>query len=134
MTRKRYLLPSLLAVGMLLMVACHHDGLSRDQRKARRAAERCYKYLRQGKYDRFVGQIAYADQMSPEYLQQMQDLIHESAHRSEAAHGPMLSAEAVGDTLMGDLAHIYLQVTYTDSTSEEIGVPMVCINGDWVMQ
>ena len=124
-----------IAIVMLLALgACHRDGLSREQRQARRAAERCYKYLRTGRYDRFVDEIAYADQMSPEYRQQMQDLVFESAHSFESVHGNMVSAEAVGDTLMGDLAHIYLQVTYADSTSEEIGLPMVCIDGDWKMQ
>jgi len=125
---------SIATVMLFALSACHGDGLSRDQRQARRAAERCYKYLRTGRYDRFVDEIAYADQMSPEYRRQMQDLVHESAHNYEAAHGKMLAAEAVGDTLMGDLAHIYLQVTYADSTSEEIGLPMVCIDGDWKMQ
>ena len=133
MTKPGRLLPACLMCIVLMLAACH-GGLSRDQIKARSAAERCYKYLRTGRYDRFVGEIAYADQMSPEYRQQMQDLVHESAQRYESEHGKMLSAVAVGDTLMDDLAHIYLQITYADSTSEEIGLPMVCIDGDWKMQ
>lgn len=128
------MLPALLMAFGLLLASCHDDGLSREQRRARRAAERCYEYLREGEYGRFVGEIAYADQMSPGYRQQMQDLVHESTYAFETAHGRMLSAEAVGDTLMGDLAHVYLQVTYADSTSEEIGVPMVCVEGEWKMQ
>ena len=117
-----------------MFAACHNDGLSREQRRARRAAERCYKLLRDNKYERFVDQIAYADQMSPEYRQQMQELIHESADKDQQAHGKLLSVKAIGDTLMGDLAHIYLQLVYEDSTAEEIGLPMVCIEGDWKMQ
>ena len=132
MTIKKVLLPLLLMT--LLFGACHNDGLSRDQREARKAAERCYEDLRKGRFDRFVDAIAYADQMSPEYRQQMQDLIHESTYQNESAHGKMVSAVAIGDTLAGNLAHIYLQVTYADSTSEEIGVPMICIDGDWKMQ
>ena len=118
-TLKRFL-PAVLMV--LALVACHNDGLTRDQRRARRAAERCYRYLQNGKYDRFVSEIAYADQMSPEYRSQMQD------------HGNLISFEAVGDTIQSDLAHIYLQLTYADSTSEEVGLPMICIDGDWKMQ
>lgn len=134
MTKIYNQLSVLLVACIVILVSCHNDGLSRDQRQARRAAERCYKYLRQGKYNKFVDEIAYADQMSPEYRRQMEDLVHESAAREEKAHGEMLSATAVGDTLSGDRAHIYLQVIYADSTSEEIGLPMVCVDGDWKMQ
>ena len=93
MTKPGRLLPACLMCIVLMLAACH-GGLSRDQIKARSAAERCYKYLRTGRYDRFVGEIAYADQMSPEYRQQMQDLVHESAQRYESEHGKMLSAVA----------------------------------------
>lgn len=134
MTKTDNWLSVLLLSCIFILAGCHSDGLSRDQRHARRAAERCYKYLRQGKYNRFVGEIAYADQMSPEYRRQMEDLVHESAAREVRAHGEMLSATAVGDTLADDRAHIYLQVIYADSTLEEIGLPMVCVDGDWKMQ
>ncbi len=130
-TLKRFLSAVLM---VLALVACHNDGLTRDQRRARRAAERCYRYLQNGKYDRFVSEIAYADQMSPEYRSQMQDLIHEASERDRRAHGNLISVEAVGDTIQSDLAHIYLQLTYADSTSEEVGLPMICIDGDWKMQ
>jgi hypothetical protein len=72
--------------------------------------------------------------MSPEYRSQMQDLIHEAAERDRRAHGDLISAEAIGDTIQDEHAHIYLQLTYADSTSEEVGLPMICIDGDWKMQ
>jgi len=125
-----------LLVGLIVLIlpSCHNDGLNRQQRRARRAAERCYEYLQDKKFNRFVGEIAYAEQMSPEYRQQMEDLIEENTIRNIEEHGKLLSAEAVGDSITGDLAHIYLQLTYADSTSEEVGLPMICIEGDWKMQ
>jgi len=131
---QRLRLPLLALLLALAFAACHNDGLSKEQRRARQAAERCYKYLQDGEYNRFVDEIAYADQMSPEYRAQMLDLIHEHTEHNRLAHGELLSAVATGDTLMGDLAHVYLQLTYADSTSEEVGLPMVCIEGDWKMQ
>ncbi len=121
-------------VAVLILVSCHNDGLSRDQRQVRSAAERCYELLQEKKYDQFVEEIAYSDQMSPEYRQQMQDLIQEHADNMLREHGKLLSAEATGDSIIGDIAHVYLQVTYADSTSEEVGVPMICIEGKWKMQ
>ena len=113
--------------------SCSSD-LSREQRRVRRAAERCYEYLQKGKYEKFVGQIAYADSMSDDYRTQMVDLIKEYAAAEEQRHGKLKDVCVTGDTIIGEQAHVYLQVTYADSTSEEIGVPMVKVGKKWKMQ
>lgn len=116
-----------------MIVACS-GRLSREQRRVRRAAENCYEYLQKGKYEKFVGQIAYADSMPEDYRAQMVDLIKEYAAMETARHGKLTEVTATGDTIIGEQAHVYLQITYADSTSEEIGVPMVKVGKKWKMQ
>ena len=113
-----------------MMMSCSGD----DHSRVRDAAEKCYKYLQKGKYEKFVDEIAYADSMSEDYRIQMVDLIKEYAASEENRHGKLIKVEATGDTIMDALAHVYLQISYADNTSEEVGVPMVKVDGDWKMQ
>lgn len=133
MTDKMTLKGFLCSIALVALVGCSSE-LSREQRRVRRAAEQCYEYLQKGKYEKFVGEIAYADQMSSEYRSQMVDLVHEHMAGNITKHGRMLSATAIGETLTGTTAQVFLQVTYADSTSEEIGVPMVLVDDEWMMQ
>ena len=121
---------SFIILFLLLLTACSGD----DHIRVRRAAEKDYEYLRKGKYEKYVAEIAYADSMSEDYRAQMVDLIHEYAEQLHRQHGGMTDIAAMNDTILGDLAHVYLQITFTDSTSEEVGVPMVKVGKKWKMQ
>ena len=126
-----------IAVSLLLLsglTACHDDHLSRDQRAARKAAERCYAYLIKGKYDKYVDQMASSEQWPESYRSQMADLMKEHVATLTGCHGALLEVEAVGDTLLNDRAQVFLQVTFSDETSEEIGVPMRRIEGKWRLE
>jgi len=114
------------------VVAC--SGLSREQRRVRRAAKHDYELLRKGKYEKFVREIAYVDSMSDDYRSQMTDLIHEHAAALEQKHGRITSVKAVNDIISGDQAQVFLQVAFADSTCEEIGLPMVKVGKKWRMQ
>ena len=120
----------LVALLAAMMNACSGDEHSR----VRRAAEKSYEYLQKGKYDKFVGEIAYADSMSEDYRAQMVDLVHEYTANLKLQHGDFTEITAVNDTIVGDQAHVYLQITFADSTSEEVGVPMVKVDKKWKMQ
>ncbi|MCR4994087.1 MAG: DUF4878 domain-containing protein [Bacteroidales bacterium] len=72
--------------------------------------------------------------MSDDYRAQMIDLVHEFSATEEMCHGKLINVEAVGDTIIGTTAQVYLQIQYADSTSEEIGLPMVKVDGKWKMQ
>ncbi len=122
-----------IAIMLLLFASCSSD-LSKEQRRVRKAAEKCYEYLQDGKYEKFVGEIAYADSMSEDYRSQMVDLIKEFAASEELRHGKLMKVEAIGEDIKDSLAQVYLQISYADSTSEEVGVPMVKIGKRWKMQ
>ena len=113
-----------------MMMACSGD----DHSRVRRAAEQCYECLQDGQYEKFVGQIAYADSMSDNYRAQMVDLVKEFAAAEQQRHGKLQMVRITGDTIIGEQAHVYLQVTYADSTSEEVGLPMVKVGKKWLMQ
>ena len=118
----------------LMLASCSADGLTREQRAVRKAAERDYALLIKGDYNEFIGQIAYADQMSKEYRAQMVDLVHEHAASLSRQHGGLISTKAVGDTVANGQAHVFLQLSFKDETSEEVGLPMVKVEDEWLMQ
>ena len=133
---KSYLVYSLFILSLVtvMLSACSQDGLSKEQRAVRKAAERDYELLIAGKYDAFIGEIAYADQMSMDYRSQMVDLVHEHAASLSRQHGGLVSAKAVGDTIANVQAHVFLQLVFKDETTEEVGLPMVKVENDWKMQ
>lgn len=123
-----------LSIFTFLLSACSQDGLTREQRAVRKAAERDYDLLIDGKYDAFIGEIAYADQMSKEYRAQMANLVHEHAASLSRQHGGLVSAQAVDDTIANGQAHVFLQLVFKDETTEEVGLLMVKVEDDWKMQ
>ena len=136
MLRNRHFpLPLILAcMALALCMACHNGRLSRDERRARKAAERSYAYLADGKAAKFVEGIAYSDSLPEGYRQEMADLISEHLHSLKLQHGDLSGIKAVGQAVEGDQGQVYLQLCFADSTCEEIGVPMVKVNGKWFMQ
>ena len=118
----------------LTSIGCHRDGLSREERRARQAAERYYGWLKRGRIDKFVSHIAYADSMSAAYRDEMAVLMDEHLASLRQQHGALTDVKAIGQVVADSLAHVYLQLSFADSTSEEVGLPMVKVGGTWLMQ
>lgn len=121
---------SFIVLMAMMVLACAGD----DHSRVRKAAVRSYEYLQKGKFEKFVSEIAYADSMSDDYRAQMVDLVKEFAASQEMQHGKLVSVEATNDTIIDAMAHVFLQLSYADSTSEEVGVPMVKVGKHWKMQ
>ena len=128
------LLLILACMAMALCMACHNGRLSREERRVRKAAERCYANLADGRAEKFVKRIAYVDSMSDDYRQEMIDLISEHAYKLKQQHGDITSVKAVGQVVEDEQAQVFLQLCFSDSTCEEVGVPMVKVKGKWYMQ
>lgn len=124
----------LACMAMALCMACHNGRLSREERRVRKAAERCYASLAKGRAEKFVKRIAYADSMSEGYRQEMIDLVSEHVHNLKQQHGELQSVKAVGQVVEDEQAQVFLQLSFADSTCEEVGVPMVKVGGKWLMQ
>ena len=111
-------------------VSCAKD----DRGEAARAAEACYRHLIEGRYEQYVGCIAYSDSMTEAYRSQMVDLVAQYAAREKELRGGLVSARAVGDTVSGDVGSVFLELVFGDSTREEVALPMVKCGEVWKMQ
>lgn len=122
----------LLAVlfGVSVWVSCG-DG---EGEKADQAALTYYNHLIEGRYAEYVSAIAYSDSMTESYRNQMVDLTAQYAAREKELRGGLVAVCVLGDTIAGDVANVFLEVTFGDSTREEIALPMVKCGGVWKMQ
>ena len=125
---------ALAAIVSLTAIACHADGLSREERRARKAAVKYYEWLQRGRTEKFVSHIAYADAMSDGYRSEMNDLLAEHLEKLNRQHGGLTGVKAVGQVVEDGQAQVFLQLSFADSTSEEVGLPMVKVDDEWLMQ
>ncbi len=102
--------------------------------KVKAAAVMYYDYLVKGQYDSYIDGIAYRDSMTEEYRNQMVDLAAQYAAREKELRGGLVAVRALSDTIMNDVALVFLEVQFGDSTREEISLPMVLCGEEWKMQ
>ena len=72
--------------------------------------------------------------MTESYRSQMVDLVAQYTAREKERRGGLVSVRALGDTVSGDVASVFLEVLFGDSTREEIALPMVRCGEEWKMQ
>lgn len=106
----------------------------RDEEEVDKAALAYYTCLVEGRYEDFVSAIAYSDSMTDGYRSQMVDLTAQYAAREKELRGGLVSVRVLGDTVAGDVANVFLEVTFGDSTREEVALPMVKCGEVWKMQ
>ena len=128
---KRFWACLCVCAGASLWVACSRKD---DGEQARRAAMSYYECLIDGRYEEYVNGIAYSDSMTDVYRSQMVDLVAQFAAREKKAHGGVIAAQALRDTVSGDVASVFLEVLFGDSTREEVVVPMIHHGGRWLMR
>ena len=118
---------------MALLVAC---GSPSDEEVAGRTAKLYYEALLDGRYDDFVAGIDNRYAPSRSYREQLRASTKMFVARQEKLHhgitGFELETTEVGDS--GRSANVFLIVSYADSTSEQIVVPMVQRDGLWLMR
>lgn len=127
---KKIIPPWMLSTALCLCFSCGGDNKS----EVSETAETVYKYLIEGKYEDFVRSIAYSDGMTDAYRDQLIGLATQYAAREKERRGGITSVRALRDTVSGDVADVFLKVSFGDSTSEEISVPMVRVGKKWKMQ
>ena len=103
---------------------------------AGKAAKEYYDYLVVGNYEAFLDGKVGADSLSADYRQQLLQVYRHFVHKQKKAHGGIADvavSNAKSDTLL-HLTQAFLLLTFRDSVSEEIVVPMVDHNGRWYMR
>lgn len=125
----------LLPWAFVMFACCMSCGRSSVEDNAvQQAALTYYNYLIEGQYEQYVNAIAYSDSMTPSYKSQMIDLTAQYVERERQLKGGLASVRALNDTIMGETACVFLELTYGDSTREEISLPMLRCGDEWKMQ
>lgn len=117
-------------IGIFVWMSCG----GRQDEEADKTALACYNLLIEGRYEDYVSAIAYSDSMTEEYRSQMVDLTAQYVAREKELRGGLAAVRVLGDTIAGDVANVFLEVTFGDSTREEVALPMVKCGGVWKMQ
>ena len=100
------------------------------------AARGYYSHLIAGEYEQFLEGYAQSDSLPGDYRQELTDGVKQFVAAQEKEHGGITSAEptrAENDTTLR-LMQVFMLLHYGDSTSEEIVVPMVQIDGTWKLR
>lgn len=123
--------PLLLAIALLavVLVSCRHEPTPRQ------AAEQFYGYLCKGDVDAYMQSMADYDSLPAPYRSELRDMFMQYLQREQQLRQGILSAQAVRDTLVSDrLCHVFLLVTYGDSTQEQVSLPLVLTDRGWRMK
>ena len=122
---------------LLLLVSC---GSTTPEQQAAESAKACYDFLIEDDAVRFLECKAGADTLSADYGEQLLTAVRQYQQDMQKKHGGLREvriAENPGrcDTFQGSpLVHTFLILCYADSTQEEVIVPMVERDGQWLMK
>ncbi|MBR1415872.1 MAG: hypothetical protein IJ570_08435 [Prevotella sp.] len=126
-------LACLLCVGM---ACCGQQAPLTPEEQASQAAKRCYEALYNGHPEAFLNGRLQASAMPQSYRQQQLDVYRQHAAQMEKQHSGVrridVSRAAMDSTL--NVMQVFLQLAFGDNTMEEIVVPMVEHEGQWMMK
>ncbi|MBP5380224.1 MAG: hypothetical protein J6Y39_00630 [Bacteroidaceae bacterium] len=115
-----------------LFAACSN----KDSRKAAcLAAEQYYGYLIDGDVERYVKAIHDYDELPEEYRSQLRDMFAQYLDNEQKMRGGLIQARALHDTIVDNMyAHILMEVTFGDSTQEQVFLPLVLTDNGWKLK
>ena len=122
---------------LIFMAAC--SGTTNEE-KAAKAAKGYYDLLVEGDVVRFLENKAGIDSLSSDYGEQLLVAVRRYQHDVQEKHGGLRQVyisdnPARSDTVHGQLmVYAFLNLCYTDSTQEEVVVPMVEQGDQWLMK
>ena len=123
------------AVAAVALCACQGNSIDQNE-VAARTARLYYESLVQGRYADFVDGFYRPDSIPESYHSQLVDNARMFMAQQNDEHGGIRRIDAAGakaDTTRR-YADAFLLLTFADSTREEVAVPMVWVNGVWMMK
>ncbi len=127
---------ALCALCLLAMLSCHRsDGPSQEE-LAGRAAKIYYEYLRDGNYAAYVDGFYRPDSIPGCYREQLITSAKQYVWQMREDHKGLAAVEIAGakaDTAK-HVGHAFLMLCFKDSVREEIVVPMVLHDGNWMLR
>ena len=128
---KKFIL--LLAVAVFAACSDNNHKLTHDG--ARAAAESFYAMLVHGESARYVDALSGMLDADSLTRREMVEVVTQFIRREQDAHQGIVSAVAQRDTIYADsLAQVFIDVTYGDSTTEHVMLPLVYTRGEWKMR
>jgi len=99
----------------------------------REAAEEFYSMLIKGNYKGFVEGYADAENMPEDFRSQLEDATAQFMAKDDMRS--LISVEATSDSIGEDsTAYVMLQLHFSDSTSEQVGLSLVLQEDVWKMK
>ncbi len=127
-----------LVLACLLLTGCggEKSQLADTAEGAKVAAELYYDCLAIGQYEMFLNGHLGASDMPDSYRQQLIDAYQQFMAQQRQAHGNIINTEATGisQDSAAHVAHVLLTITFADSVREEIVVPMIREDDQWLMR
>jgi hypothetical protein len=89
-----------------------------------------------GDYDKYVEGMFNTDSIPSSYHEQLVTMIKQFVTQQKEEKGGMKSARVVSSAIdtLHSTANVFMEISYGDSTNEEIVVPMILKNGKWKMK
>ena len=119
----------------VLMLQVVFVSCNRRDASASKAAERYYGYLAKGDVDAYMRGMADYDRIPEGYREQLRKLFHQFVDYDIETRKGILSVQALRDTMISDeQTHVFLLITYGDSTQEQVSMPLVLTDKGWRMK
>ena len=134
---RRHTLLALSVVAVLTvatLVACRKDGLAPEQRAARQAATEIVGMVVDGRAEGLADALAYMDSCDAGYHAIMVDVMRDHIAAMASCRGGIVGYAATHDTIAGNVAQVFVELAFADSTSEEIDIPLTLVNGLWQLR
>ncbi len=110
-------------------------GCKREASTPMEAAERYYGYLIAGDVDHYLQSIHDYDSLPESYRSQLRDMFAQHLDREQQMRGGLAAVRAFKDTLINDsLAHVFVEVTFGDSTVEQESLPLILTSKGWMLK
>jgi hypothetical protein len=115
----------------VVFLACSKGQMTHEA--AQKAAEKYYKMLIKGNYKGFVNGYASAENMPEDFRSQLVDATAQFMTKDDMRR--LKSVKAISDSLLEDsTAYVMLQLNFSDSTSEQIELPLILKEKGWKMK
>lgn len=130
-----------LLVFALIFCLASCGGKKKDKKEVHAAtpteiAVMAYEHLMHGEYDDYVRCVQAYDSIPPSYRESILNVLRQASSKTEKERKGIASVSGKDEITndKGTFSLVRLDITFGDSTKEEIAVPVVKYNGKWRLQ
>lgn len=117
------------------LVSCSSDGGKKAVEKSTPSeiVETAYNHYIKGEYDMYLKCVHSYDSIPGRYFSSLVNVLKQAAENEKKERNGIVGVKAIAENTndKGTYSVVRLDITYGDSTKEEIAVPVVKFNGKW---